>query len=304
MRRARITYQGAWHHVMNRGHEGNDIFSGAKNKSLFVEYLADSAKKMRIRILAYCVMDTHYHFALENSSGKMSEFIKRLNGIYGMAYRKLNGGKGYVFQGRYKSTLIEKDAYLLQSIAYLLRNPVRAGIVQNAEHYIWSSINAYYSKEDDDIVDVKFVNGLFGTKKELMNLIHKFGIKELPVIIEKYGEVLGSSDFRKMALEKYNRRTRPSSQSKGNQRKNELNFDPVKKIIWEFERISGVKVDEIVINTLEGKRQRGKLLVMLKDAAGLTYKEISRFEIYGDLKFSSLREIYRSVKLKKLKVNV
>lgn len=70
---------------------------------------------------------------------------QRLNGQYVMYYRKTTGGKGYVFQGRFNSTLIEKDAYLLHSIVYLLRNPVRAGIVRNADDYIWSSIKSYYS---------------------------------------------------------------------------------------------------------------------------------------------------------------
>ena len=68
-------------------------------------------------------------------------------------------------------------------------------------------------------------------------------------------------------------------------------------MIWEFEKIKGFKIDEINISTLVGKRQRGEVLVLLKDKAGLTYKEISRdFDIFGDLKFSSLREIYRNKK--------
>lgn len=132
-------------YAMNRGHEGTDIFYGNKNKSQFLDYLADAKTKMKIKIFAYCVMDTHYHLVLENSNGKMSEFMKRLNGQYGSYYRMVSGGKGYVFQDRFKSTLIEKDAYLLQSIAYLLRNPLRAGIVRNVEDYIWSSIKTYYS---------------------------------------------------------------------------------------------------------------------------------------------------------------
>ncbi|MCP4220117.1 MAG: hypothetical protein GY765_36130, partial [bacterium] len=87
MRRARITYEGAVHHVMNRGYDGNDIFQGDKSKSIFLDYLADAAQKLKIKIFAYCVMDTHYHLVLENSSGRMSEFMKRLNGLYGMYFR-------------------------------------------------------------------------------------------------------------------------------------------------------------------------------------------------------------------------
>jgi REP element-mobilizing transposase RayT len=194
---------------MNRGHEGTDIFYGNKNKSQFLDYLADATTKMKIKIFAYCVMDTHYHLVLENSNGKMSEFMKRLNGQYGSYYRMVSGGKGYVFQDRFKSTLIEKDAYLLQSIAYLLRNPLRAGIVRNVEDYIWSSIKAYYSDNTDstnDIVDAEFVNDLFGTREELMVAIETIGIREPPVILTKYGEVLGNDEFLKAALKKYDRR--------------------------------------------------------------------------------------------------
>jgi len=95
---------------------------------------------MMIRLFSYCVMDNHYHLVLENSSGRMSDCLRLLNGQYGMYYRKMYGGKGYVFQSRFKSTIIENDGYLIKSIAYLLQNPVRAGIVAIARNYIWSSV--------------------------------------------------------------------------------------------------------------------------------------------------------------------
>ncbi len=80
---------------------------------------------MKIRLFAYCIMDNHYHLVLENASDRLSDFQMLLNVQYGMYYRKMEGGKGYVFQSRFKSTLIENDSYLIQSIRYLLRNPVR-----------------------------------------------------------------------------------------------------------------------------------------------------------------------------------
>jgi len=55
---------------MNRGHDGSDIFNGNRNKSQFLDYLAEAKTKMKIKIFAYCVMDTHYHLVLENSSEK------------------------------------------------------------------------------------------------------------------------------------------------------------------------------------------------------------------------------------------
>ena len=71
-------------------------------------------------------------------------------------------------------------------------------------------------------------------------------------------------------------------------------------MIWEFEQINGIQVEDIDISTLEGKRQRGELLVFLKDQAGLTYKEIGKLDIFGFLKFNSLRGIYKNIKRKGL----
>jgi len=72
--------------------------------------------------------------------------------------------------------------------------------------------------------------------------------------------------------------------------------EPVEKVIWEFEKIKGIKIDDIDISTKEGTRQRGDLLVMLKENGGLTYKEVSEFDIFEDIKMDSLRSIYRNAK--------
>jgi hypothetical protein len=98
----------------------------------------------------------------------MSDFLKLLNGQYGMYYRKMEGGKGYVFQSRFKSTIIEDDGYLIKSIEYLLQNPIRAGIVYRAENYTWSSIKYYFSNQESEIIDAEYVNQLFGTKECLL----------------------------------------------------------------------------------------------------------------------------------------
>jgi len=201
MRRERITYTGAYHHIMNRGYDGNYIFFGNQNKSQFLDYLEGASKQMKIRLFAYCVMDNHYHLVLENSNGRMSDFLKLLNGQYGMYYRKMYGGKGYVFQSRFKSTIIENDGYLIQSIEYLLQNPVRAGIVADAEEYIWSSVDYYFSNQKASIVDAEFVSQLFGSKRCLLGELTPLDRKELPVKMTKHGEVLGSEKFLKIALE-------------------------------------------------------------------------------------------------------
>jgi len=218
---------------MNRGYNGNHIFEGNKNKSQFLDYLEETAKKMKIRLFAYCVLDNHYHLVLENSSGRMSDFAKLLNGQYGSYYRKMAGGKGYVFQSRFKSTIIENEGYLIKSIEYCLQNPVRAGIVSHAEHYIWSSAGFYFQNPDQktEIVDAEFVNQLFGSKENLLKHLASLGNRELSVKITKHGDVLGSESFLKLALKKHNRRQRPTDKSIGVQRKDDRFFEPLEKVL-------------------------------------------------------------------------
>jgi hypothetical protein len=85
----------------------------------------------------------------------------------------------------------------------------------------------------------------------------------------------------------------------GVNRQDERCFEPAKKVLQEFEEMKAVPISEIDTGTYKGKRQRGELLVLLKDNAGLKYSEIAGFEIFADLSFASLRSIYRNMKRKK-----
>jgi hypothetical protein len=207
------------------------------------------------------------------------------------------GGKGYVFQSRFKSNIIEDDGYLIKSIEYLLQNPLRAGIVPFAENYIWSSVQYYFSNQETQIVDAEFVNQLFGSKVCLLDDLASLGKNELPVKNTKHGEVLGSEGFLKLALKKHNRRQRPTDQSIGVQRKDDRYFEPVDKVLWEFENIYGVNFEEIETVTWSGKRLRGELLVLLKDKAGLKYKDINEISVFSNLSFATLRSLYRRTKM-------
>ena len=76
MRIARVTYKGAYHHVMNRGIEGKNIFPDNTAKQYFLNILYDKSRNLKIRLLSHCVMDSHYHLTLQNSSGRLSDFME------------------------------------------------------------------------------------------------------------------------------------------------------------------------------------------------------------------------------------
>ena len=297
MRRARVTYRGAYHHVMNRGYDGNPIFKERKDKEDFLSLLKLYSEKLNIRIFAYCLMANHYHLILENSSGRMSDFLKQLNGNFGGLYRTEHGGKGYVFQGRFKSMLIQDDSYLLLSIAYILNNPVRAGLVSNFREYEWSSASHYFNKNKTlDIVNRSYVEDLFQNQNNLINMVNSSNLESLPVIETRVGKIIGGEGFISEAKKNFDRRN--NRESMEGKRINDLYFEPVEKIFMEFEKKYKINVETIDTTNHFGKRLRGELLFNLRDRGGLKYNEIKTMDLFSDMKLHSLGQLYKRTKLR------
>jgi len=185
-------------------------------------------------------------------------------------------------------------------IVYTLLNPVRAGMVKQLEDYVWSSFNDYYSREGSEIVDSQFVEGLFGSRESLFEFICSRSWQELPVQITRHGDFLGDPTFVKDALKKFNRRKKQDGIH--GKRIDDRFIEPVEKVIQEFEKQKGINIDHIDVQCFKGKRLRGELLVHLKDRAAMTYSEIVKFDIFGNLSFGSLGSIYKNAK-KRIKEN-
>lgn len=300
MRKPRFTFQGGLHHVISRGLEGKNIFQEPLFKKYFLKILNEESKRKKIRIFAFCIMDNHYHLVIENTSGMMPQFMREVNGRYGKFYRYKEGGKGYVFQNRYKSILIEDDSYLKMAIVYVLLNPVRAKIVEDPFNYPWSSIGEYFTDKDSSIVDIEYVNEIFYSKGEFKKMLNDWVCRDQPLVKTDLGLISGSEGFYPKAISKFNRR-KNIGKTKGF-RKNDYNFISPEKIIKEFEIKNGISIDEIDVTNFSGKRLRAELLITLKEQAGLTYKEIKNFPIFNKLKYSSLGKIYKN--RKKLKKNI
>lgn len=292
MRQPRFSYPGAFHHCMNRGHNGEPILAGDELKKAFLDMLAEKVIKYRIRLFAYCLMDNHYHLVLQNASGRMSDFFRNLNTHYAFFYRRHKGGKGYVFQNRFHSTIIADDEYLKMAIIYVLQNPLRAGLAEDHHEYLWSSGRLYSEKKKPQWLDADYVLELFGGRKGLAGIMKSDSLGELPLLRTPLGPVLGEEDFLKRALEKFERRHEPDAVKK--RRRDDYDFDPVEKVIREFEGEYKVKIDDLATGHYVGKRLRAELLVRLRDLAGMTYKEISEFDIFADLQYASLRQLYQN----------
>lgn len=294
MRRARLTYKGAYHHVMNRGIKGENIFGDKRAKAYFLSILDEKSEKQGIGIFGYCIMRNHYHIVLQNSSGKLSEFMKQLNGQYGIYYRKRMGGKGYVFQGRFESTLIQDDRYMEMALLYVLLNPVRKGIVRDPWNYEWSSIGQYFARTKPSFIDTELVEELFKEKRALKELLVEWAVRDLPVKKTRAGYVLGEDSFIEQAIRKFDRRKKEEGSKR--RRKHEYKLESAEKVIRDFEKQVGSKIEGIDVESRKGRVLRNELLVLLKDRAGLTYSEIIEYPLFQNLKYSSLGQLYKRIK--------
>lgn len=292
MRKARVTYQEAYHYVMNWGIEEKGVFFGDNLKTFFLKLLKEKCEKLKIRLLSYYITDNHYSLILQNSSGRLSDFMRELNSQYAINYRNKEGKKGYVFRGRYKSALIQEGASLKKAIIYVLLSPVRDGISNDPYSYRWSSINECFCNGKYSIVDKDLVRTIFRGKAKFNEMLEEMRSKELRVNSTRFGAIIGDGNFKEEVLKKYDRRKNKRGDSK-RMRKGDYIFDTADNVIEDFEKKRGIKVKQIRINTKTGKELRAELLVMLKDKAGLRYKEIIDIPIFRPLKYSSLAQLYK-----------
>jgi len=131
------------YHIINRANARMQIFDEDKDYKLFEEVLEQAKEKFDMRILSYCVMPNHWHLALyPKKDGDLQLFMRWISMTHTQRWHSQHKtiGSGHLYQGRYKSFLIQEDEHLLQLFKYIERNPLRAKLIQRAEDWKWSSL--------------------------------------------------------------------------------------------------------------------------------------------------------------------
>lgn len=191
----RIEYPDAVYHVTSRGNARSDIFHSASDRETFLKILSGVVQRFNWLCHAYCLMDNHYHLLIETPDGNLSKGMRQLNGVYTQKYNWLHQKTGHVFQGRYKAILVEKDSYLLELCRYVVLNPVRAGMTEKPEQWIWSSYSFTVGmKKPPEYLTTDWILGLFHhNKSEAQKHYRRFvrsGIGLKSVWEELHGQIL------------------------------------------------------------------------------------------------------------------
>jgi len=139
----RIVAGGYIYHVLNRSNERRQIFDSANDYKAFETVLWEAVERFDVKLLAYCVMPNHWHLIVQPlQDGELSRFAGWLTLTHTQrwhAHRK-NSGSGHLYQGRFRSFVVESNAYFLAVCRYVERNALRAGLVMCAEDWPWCSL--------------------------------------------------------------------------------------------------------------------------------------------------------------------
>ena len=151
------------YHILTRGNNRQQLFREEGDFNYFLKVLSDSKSEFEFDLYHYCLMSNHIHLLLKIiKASDLAKLLKSFKLSYSFYFRKKYSNSGYIFQGRYKSLLIENDAYLLDCGRYIERNPLRAKVVERLENYQYTSYRFYALGEANSILTENIIYAQLG----------------------------------------------------------------------------------------------------------------------------------------------
>ncbi len=170
---ARIRSDSGIYHIVLRGINKKTIFYEDNDYERFLGALSKAKISSGCKIYCYCLMSNHIHLLVKEYTENVSTFIKRLCAGYVLWYNNKYARVGPLFQDRFKSEPVETDKYFLTVVRYIIRNPIKAGIVRKPEEYKWVSYDVFVNKsERENLIDLGYVLAYFS--KDRKTAVAKF----------------------------------------------------------------------------------------------------------------------------------
>jgi len=144
---------GLIYHVINRGNNRQRVFRKQSDFAAFLDALGQLKERRPFELYGYCLLDNHFHLLLRPKETSISRIMQSLMVSHTQRYHRYYGSGGHVWQGRFKSPVVQNDEHLLTVLRYIEANPLRARIVRKAEKYPWSSYSVHGLGQSNGLVD-------------------------------------------------------------------------------------------------------------------------------------------------------
>jgi REP element-mobilizing transposase RayT len=297
----RIEYEGALYHLLSRGNERSDIFIDDYDRKGFLDAIEQMSERFEIDVFAYVLMSNHYHVLLRTRRANLKKAMHWFGTTYTQRFNRRHFRSGHLFQGRYKSIIVQNDAYLLQLSYYIHRNPLRAGIVKRLADYRWSSYKVYaYGRKTPKWLSTDLILSQFEGEqdrhKRYREKVQKYASEEKHTLEDlRHGLILGTKDFVENIRKQYMPSRRDSALPQQNQLVTTTDLD---SFLVEAGRYLKCDVNSFVqAGRLSGaeKDKRDLLLYIIWQAGHLKNKQIGN--LFG-ISYSAVSHTVKSIKAK------
>ncbi len=187
---------GEIYHIINRGNRRAEIFHNTKDYEIFIKLMTEAKKMIDVKLYGFVLMPNHFHFIIEpNEAEDLSKYMQWLLTSYVRYYNKTYKTSGHLWQGRYKSFIVQRNNYFLTLLNYVEQNPQRAKLKQ------WKFVSS--NSEINDIVDelpIELPENWEEIKKEVLNKKSKKNIENSIQRQSPYGQ----DDWVNNIAQKYN----------------------------------------------------------------------------------------------------
>jgi REP element-mobilizing transposase RayT len=283
----RIQYENAYYHVTCRGNAREDIFVDDADRNAFLELLTRSAEIYQVDILVFVLMINHFHIVIKTPLANLQEFMRHFNISYTSCFNRIHNRVGHLYQGRYKSFVIDVDNYLMEVSRYVHLNPIRIkkneilpvkDRLKQLRNYQWSSYPDYirettrYSWLNHHEVLTYFGGDNPGGRKAYARFVESGLSLDIPTPLEKgkgHG-IIGDKSF----IEKISARYFKSMEKREVPalRKIERQINP-ERILDAVTVVTGAEKSAFLVRGYQGI-SRGLAMELLYRHAGLTQREI------------------------------
>ena len=170
----RLDTAGTVTHVIARGNERRPLWRDDADRERYLDLLGESCGKHGARVLAFCLMPNHVHLALQTGPAPISRVVHDVHARYAQYFNRRYDRSGHLFQGRFRGFVVDRDAYLLEVVRYIHRNPVKARLATRPEDFPWSSHRLYLGSAPPWLATGEALALLAGSRPKARRLFQEF----------------------------------------------------------------------------------------------------------------------------------
>ena len=275
-RPVRMDFPDTFYHVLSRGNERRNIFYNRGDYSRFLEILGCMVERFQIEVHGYVLMPNHFHLLVRTRQANLSRAVQWLGVSYSVWFNKKHDRCGHVFQGRFKSFVIENERYFAALILYVHGNPVRAKLVEELGEYRWSSYRGYLRERWQEAwLETDTGLSVFGGNRRKFREAQESQSGRGRSVLEdlRYGMYLGTEEYAEECL----RKSKSESHREKPQIRRMLEAREIEEVLKKvLKGLGQTETDPLLVSGKKRNLTRDMAIYALRQAGIFTNQEIGR----------------------------